>query len=118
MGEIRAPAPGDDGKSGPPQSRGRVAAPGQRRELKWAAQVKLPDRFASGGRCPRVSPLDTNQPSATAASGPPYHHDVLRRVSESTKAKRVLGFAAKTILSQMLDEVIPWVRQDIAAGRM
>jgi nucleoside-diphosphate-sugar epimerase len=32
------------------------------------------------------------------------------------KARRVLGFEATTTLGQMLDEVIPWVRDAINAG--
>jgi len=30
----------------------------------------------------------------------------------------VLGFEASTSLSEVLDEVIPWVDQEIAAGRI
>ncbi len=51
-------------------------------------------------------------------SDPPYPHDVARRVPDTSKAKRVLGFEAKTALSEMLDEVIPWIRQEIAAERI
>jgi nucleoside-diphosphate-sugar epimerase len=51
-------------------------------------------------------------------SDPPYRHDVARRVPDTSKAKRVLGFEAKTGLSEMLDEVIPWIRQEIAEGRI
>lgn len=40
----------------------------------------------------------------------PYPHDVQARVPETSKAKRVLGFEATTTLSQMLDEVIPWIK--------
>jgi nucleoside-diphosphate-sugar epimerase len=49
-------------------------------------------------------------------SDPPYPHDVARRVPDTGKAKRVLGFEAKTSLSDMLDEVIPWIRREIAEG--
>ena len=34
------------------------------------------------------------------------------------KARRVLGFEARTTLDEMLDEVIPWVRSEIEAGRI
>ena len=51
-------------------------------------------------------------------SDPPYEHDVQRRVPDVTKAREVLGFEATTSLDQMLDEVIPWVRDEIAAGRI
>ena len=50
-------------------------------------------------------------------SDPPYPHDVARRVPDTTKARRVLGFEAKTTLSEMLDEVVPWVRREIGEGR-
>ena len=46
----------------------------------------------------------------------PFEHDVQRRVPDVRKAKRVLGFEATTSLSQMLDEVIPWIRAEISAG--
>jgi nucleoside-diphosphate-sugar epimerase len=49
-------------------------------------------------------------------SDPAYEHDVQRRVPSVDKAKRVLGFEATTSLSEMLDEVIPWIRQAIADG--
>jgi nucleoside-diphosphate-sugar epimerase len=51
-------------------------------------------------------------------SDPPYEHDVQRRVPDVSKAREVLGFEATTSLDQMLDEVIPWVRDEIAAGRI
>jgi UDP-glucose 4-epimerase len=51
-------------------------------------------------------------------SDPPYEHDVQRRVPDVRKARELLGFEATTSLDQMLDEVIPWVRDEIAAGRI
>jgi nucleoside-diphosphate-sugar epimerase len=51
-------------------------------------------------------------------SDPPYPHDVQRRVPDTSKAKRVLGFEATTSLSQTLDEVVPWIRREIAEGRL
>ena len=47
---------------------------------------------------------------------PAYEHDVQRRVPAVDKAERVLGFAATTPLTEMLDEVIPWIEQAIAEG--
>jgi nucleoside-diphosphate-sugar epimerase len=49
-------------------------------------------------------------------SDPAYEHDVQRRIPSVEKAQRVLGFSATTSLSEMLDEVIPWIRQAIAEG--
>ena len=51
-------------------------------------------------------------------SDPPFDHDVQRRVPDVRKAKRVLGFEATTNLSEMLDEVIPWIRVELEAGRL
>ena len=48
----------------------------------------------------------------------PYEHDVQLRVPATGKAKRVLGFEAATTLDAMLDEVIPWIAQAIADGRI
>lgn len=44
----------------------------------------------------------------------PFAHDVARRIPSTEKAKSILGFEARTSLSTMLDEVIPWIRQAIA----
>ena len=51
-------------------------------------------------------------------SDPPYEHDVQMRVPDVRKAKEVLGFEATTSLETMLDEVIPWVKEEIGAGRI
>jgi UDP-glucose 4-epimerase len=45
-----------------------------------------------------------------------FEYDVQRRVPETAKAERVLGYRADTSLSTMLDEVIPWIREQIAKG--
>jgi nucleoside-diphosphate-sugar epimerase len=45
-----------------------------------------------------------------------FEHDVQRRVPDVTKAQDVLGFEATTSLDEMLDIVIPWVRQAMADG--
>jgi nucleoside-diphosphate-sugar epimerase len=51
-------------------------------------------------------------------SDPPFPHDVQMRVPDTRKAKEVLGFEATTGLSGVLDEVIPWVERELAAGRI
>jgi nucleoside-diphosphate-sugar epimerase len=48
----------------------------------------------------------------------PFEYDVQRRVPDTRKASKVLGFEATTSLSEMLDEVIPWIREELAAGRI
>jgi UDP-glucose 4-epimerase len=49
-------------------------------------------------------------------SDEPFTYDVKRRVPDTDKAKRVLGFEAATSLRAMLNEVIPWIEQAIANG--
>ncbi len=51
-------------------------------------------------------------------SDPPYEHDVAMRVPDVRKAREVLGFEATTSLEEMLDEVIPWIREEIKADRI
>lgn len=51
-------------------------------------------------------------------SDPPMVYDVQQRVPDVGKAKRVLGFEALTQLDAVLDEVIPWVKEEIAVGRI
>jgi nucleoside-diphosphate-sugar epimerase len=51
-------------------------------------------------------------------SDPAYPHDVQMRIPDVRKAREVLGFEANTCLSEVLDEVISWVEQEIAAGRI
>jgi nucleoside-diphosphate-sugar epimerase len=47
-----------------------------------------------------------------------FEHDVQRRIPAVEKARRVLGFEATTTLDDMLDEVIPWIRQAVDEGRI
>ena len=46
----------------------------------------------------------------------PYQHDVQKRIPSVDKARDLLGFEAKTSLSEMLDEVIPWIKEAVAKG--
>jgi nucleoside-diphosphate-sugar epimerase len=46
----------------------------------------------------------------------PFEYDVQKRVPDTDKAKRMLGFESTTSLDEMLDEVIPWIDQAIKAG--
>jgi UDP-glucose 4-epimerase len=46
----------------------------------------------------------------------PYPCDVRRRVPDTSKARAMLGFRATTTLGEMLDEVIGWVAEAMAAG--
>jgi UDP-glucose 4-epimerase len=49
-------------------------------------------------------------------SDTPYTYDVQKRVPCTEKASRLLGFEATTPLSNALDEIIPWIRQQIELG--
>jgi nucleoside-diphosphate-sugar epimerase len=51
-------------------------------------------------------------------SDPPFEHDVQLRVPDVAKAREVLDFEATTTLDDMLDEVIPWIRTELEAGRL
>ena len=53
-----------------------------------------------------------------SVSDPPFEHDVQMRVPDVSKARAVLGFEATTSLSEMLEEVIPWIRVEFEAGRL
>ncbi|MBL8849157.1 MAG: NAD(P)-dependent oxidoreductase [Planctomycetaceae bacterium] len=49
-------------------------------------------------------------------SDPPFDHDVPFRSPNTEKAKKLLGFEATTTLDSILDELIPWIRQQIELG--
>lgn len=49
-------------------------------------------------------------------SDPPFKYDVKRRVPDINKAKKILGFEAKTSLNDALDEIIPWIKDQIEIG--
>jgi len=46
----------------------------------------------------------------------PFKHDVQKRIPNVEKARKILNFEANTTLSEMLDEVIPWIRSAINTG--
>jgi len=54
----------------------------------------------------------------TFVHDPAYEHDVQKRIPSVEKAERLLGFECTTSLSDMLDEVIPWITQAVADGRI
>ena len=51
-------------------------------------------------------------------SDPPYAYDVQKRVPSTDKAARLLGYRAKTSLGEMLDIVIPWIKQQVEYGNI
>ena len=46
----------------------------------------------------------------------PFTYDVQKRIPNVEKAKQVLNFEANTSLDQILEEVIPWIKEQITAG--
>jgi nucleoside-diphosphate-sugar epimerase len=48
----------------------------------------------------------------------PFKYDVQKRVPDVSKAKKLLGFECTTSLDKMLDEVIPWVKQQVELGNI
>jgi nucleoside-diphosphate-sugar epimerase len=48
----------------------------------------------------------------------PYPYDVQKRVPDVRKAERLLGFRATTSLGEVLDVVIPWVREQVEQGNI
>jgi len=51
-------------------------------------------------------------------SDEPFKYDVQCRVPDCSKAKRLLDFEANTTLEQILDELLPWIRQQLAFGNL
>jgi nucleoside-diphosphate-sugar epimerase len=49
-------------------------------------------------------------------SDEPFKYDVQKRVPAVEKAKKLLGFEAKTSLDSALDEIIPWIKEQIKVG--
>src|ERR1700691_75104 len=51
-------------------------------------------------------------------SDSPYPYDVQERSPNVEKARRLLGFEASTPLDAILDEVLPWIAQQIEVGQI
>lgn len=49
-------------------------------------------------------------------SDEPFKYDVQKRVPSVEKAEKLLGFKAETSLDDILDEVIPWIAEQIKIG--
>ena len=48
----------------------------------------------------------------------PYPYDVQKRVPDTTKASRILGYQVTTSLSDILNAVIPWIKQQVGFGNI
>ena len=59
-----------------------------------------------------------NQKPFHYVSDPPYEYDVQERSPKTDKAASMLGFHATTGLSEILDEVIPWIAEQIEVGQI
>jgi UDP-glucose 4-epimerase len=51
-------------------------------------------------------------------SDPSFEYDVQKRVPDTTKAEKLLGYKAETSLEDMLDEVIPWIKEQVEHGNI
>lgn len=51
-------------------------------------------------------------------SDKPFEYDVQKRIPDTRKAERMLGFKAETGLEEALDEIIPWIDEELKAGRI
>jgi len=51
-------------------------------------------------------------------SDPPFEYDVQERSPDVMKAREVLGFEATSSLDEILDEVIPWIEEQISLGQI
>jgi len=49
-------------------------------------------------------------------SDKPFEYDVQKRVPDVEKSRKILSIECKTTLDQALDEVIPWIKQQIELG--
>ena len=49
-------------------------------------------------------------------SDEPFSYDVQKRVPECKKAKELLGYEATTSLEDILEEVVPWVVEQVKLG--
>ncbi len=54
----------------------------------------------------------------SVTSDKPFAHDVQKRIPDTKKAKKVLGYDATTSLDEMLDEVIPWIKEQVEHGNI
>ena len=51
-------------------------------------------------------------------SDDPFEYDVQKRVPDTSKAKKVLGYEANVQLETMLDEIVPWIKIQIDNGNI
>lgn len=59
--------------------------------------------------------INVNKPFSYVSDSP-FTYDVQKRVPSVEKAERILGFEARTPLNDVLDEIIPWIKEQIKLG--
>lgn len=47
-----------------------------------------------------------------------FEYDVQKRVPDTSKAKEILGYEAPRGLDEMLDELIPWIKEQVSNGNI
>jgi nucleoside-diphosphate-sugar epimerase len=61
--------------------------------------------------------INPDKPFAVV-SDDPFEYDVQKRVPDTSKAKKILGYEANTSLDTMLDELIPWIKEQVENGNI
>jgi UDP-glucose 4-epimerase len=61
--------------------------------------------------------INPDKPFAVV-SDDPYEYDVQKRVPDTTKASKILGYEATTSLDTMLEELIPWIKEQVENGNI
>ena len=89
----------------PPSTRTSTSRPRRRRPC-WSSPRRSGARSTPTAGRSATSP--TRRSSTTSSCACP----------DVRKAREVLGFEATTTLDAMLDEVIPWIRDEVEAGRL
>lgn len=51
-------------------------------------------------------------------SDKPFEYDVQKRVPDTSKAKKILGYEAPRGLDEMIDELIPWIKDQMKLGNI
>lgn len=62
--------------------------------------------------------MKENEPFEYVLDDMPYADDVQIRIPDISKAKRLLDYEATSSLEEMLDEIIPWIKDQIALGNI
>lgn len=61
--------------------------------------------------------IKPNEPFAYVSDNP-FEYDVQKSIPNTQKAEKILGYKADTSLDEMLDEVIPWIKEQVQFGNI